>query len=393
MLLRSLSYQGDFRGRCGTISRPLAILLRYAYHGDMPLLANTRAGSSLAAWSMSLPDWDALKSCYRNLGLSAGCCGAPVVPVTSKLGWLFFRHVSGSDCSHGETAEHIIAKTIVARAAESLGCTVATEFSGPNDAWRADVMAAHPKGLWRTALEIQLSPCTLEDLEERQERYANDGVRGAWFVGRTFPDHRASHALPLFRLVFGRTAGRIAPRVRLGGAGSPQSALDLADFTARLLTRRVVFSQPPSRTQEFSAVAMAGRCWRCHRDILVLHGFTNLTHAVFAPRGWLRAQDLSKIPDAHRHYRQAIGTLSRAAPALTILRPRRLRAGSESFPEVELQAYCPECDAQQRWNDLPSERGDPWCGPAALCWTLKGEAWQPNDRTQPRWSVLPGDRL
>jgi hypothetical protein len=146
----------------------------------MPLLAFSSTGLRFPAWSLSLAEWNALKADYPTLGLTASCCTGPVVPCTSPRGWCFFRHVPGRSCGQRESAEHIVA--------EQLGLEVATEARGPDNRWRADVLARHLAKGWRVAVEIQRSRCPLSTIKDRQDRYAADGVRGAWLVSFPLPE-------------------------------------------------------------------------------------------------------------------------------------------------------------------------------------------------------------
>ena len=56
----------------------------------------------------------------------------------------------------------------------------------------------HPD--WMVALEAQLSRITLAALQDRQERYRQAGIRGAWLIGYDIARLEAQRDLPLFRL-------------------------------------------------------------------------------------------------------------------------------------------------------------------------------------------------
>jgi competence CoiA-like predicted nuclease len=49
----------------------------------------------------------------------------------------------------------------------------------------ADVLVRHPD--WTVALEVQLSRIPLTAIQDRQERYREAGIRGAWLVGYASP--------------------------------------------------------------------------------------------------------------------------------------------------------------------------------------------------------------
>lgn len=343
----------------------------------MPLLAFSSAGRRFPAWSLTSDEWSALKTGYRDLGLIAGCCASSVVPVTSKRGWQFFRHAPGTDCDHRESPEHVVSKTLAARAAEALGYEVTTEASGPGQAWRADVLAQRPEKGWSIALEIQLARCSLDAIERRQARYAADGVRGAWLVGFSVPEeHSPNRDLPLFQLVPHRD-GRIDPWV--SGPGRSGRQTPLSDFVTLLLSGRVVLHEPPPHTLAPAAVGAPTHCWKCYQPLVLLVSFANAPPGVLAPKGWLPARDLAKVPELLARYRSAVPKLLQAAPDLTVLRPpRRETAGPE------LRAFCPHCDAPQSLERLPPGLFDP---AVQRCWSLDdARAWSPRERRHPHWS-------
>lgn len=339
----------------------------------MPLRAFSTAGARFAAWSMTDAEWDALKSTYRELGLTASCCSTPVVPVISSRGWRFFRHAPGTSCEHRESPEHIVAKTLAARAAEALGLTVTTEARGPDGCWRADVLVRHPARGWSVAIEIQMSRCALDEIERRQAAYAADGVRGAWLIGFSLPDYEPSRDLPLFHLVPLRD-GVLAPWVDPGdGRQTP-----ISDFVTLLLSRRVHLHEPAAHTLSLSAVASPSNCWKCFQYQMLLVSFVNAPLGMFAPKGWLLAKDLPKVPEIYAAYRQAVPMLLRTVPELSVLRPPR-----HADAKPELQGYCPACDAPQSLHRLNQALLDP---AHQRCWSLSdGREWSLQERVRPRW--------
>jgi len=144
----------------------------------MPLLAQGADGAVFHAWAMPPAAWRELKAGYRDRGLTARCRGAAVVPVRSPTGWQFFRHKPGTGCTGRESLAHIVCKSVMARAADRLGLEVTTEARAGDGTWVADVLVRHPG--WTVALEAQLSRIPLAAIEERQERYREAGIRGAW---------------------------------------------------------------------------------------------------------------------------------------------------------------------------------------------------------------------
>ncbi|WP_455713857.1 competence protein CoiA family protein [Streptomyces vinaceus] len=98
----------------------------------------------------------------------------------------FFAHAPGAPkCALAEQspAHHLLKLELVAAAREA-GAHAELEVRGPDDAWRANVLASDPGGGWKTALEAQVSPLTTEDIAGRTERMFGDGVSSVWFSDR-----------------------------------------------------------------------------------------------------------------------------------------------------------------------------------------------------------------
>lgn len=347
--------------------------------GALPIHAVAESGAVFRAWEMDVDAWDALKRSHRDLGLAAPCCGATVIPVRSSRGWQFFRHRADSGCSVVETPEHIVCKTLVARAASRIGFDVRTEARAADGAWTADVLVRHPDWPAGTAVvvEIQLSRIPLTEIEERQDRYAAAGIRGAWLVGHHLPGVRAERSLPLFRLV-PRLGHVIAPIVLCRTADGARRRVGLGAFTAALLTGRVRFDGPPDGASVPVVVSIPSACWRCCRDVDLAVGVVNVHNDVFATRGFLRADELHKVPALMADYRRGLGALCTAADALTVLRPPP--PGKEA---AGLRAHCPWCDAPISLRRLPPDATDParW----NRCWTFAGKPWEPGGGKPAGW--------
>jgi hypothetical protein len=343
----------------------------------MPLLAYGIDGAVHHAWAMSPSAWEDLKASYRDQGLTAPCCGAAVVPVRSPTGWQFFRHKPNLGCGVRESLAHVVCKSIMARAAARLGLDVTTEARADDGAWVADVLVRHLG--WTVALEAQLSRIPLAALEDRQQRYRDVGIRGAWLVGYDIAGLEARRDLPVFRLEV-KQAGRLEPAV-IGSptAGAP-GRIELGKFTGQLLTGRVRFEGPPPQASAPSVATVPSVCWKCHRDIDLVVAVVNLpAHAVFAPRGVLPARDLGKLPEALAAYQSAIPMLHGACGSLTSLRrppPSHIATG--------MRAHCPWCDAAISLQRLPEAIliPDKW----QRCWTFNGKAWTSSNQREPRWT-------
>ena len=74
----------------------------------------------------------------------------------------------------------------------------------------ADVLVRHPD--WTVALEAQLSRIPLAAIQDRQERYREASIRGAWLVGFDIAKLEPRRDLPLFRLEV-KQAERLEPVV------------------------------------------------------------------------------------------------------------------------------------------------------------------------------------
>lgn len=341
----------------------------------MPLLARSSDGARLDAWMMLSAEWEALKASYRSRGLTANCCGCAVVPVTSRTGWQFFRHKAAA-CSARESPQHLIAKTMVARAAAALGLDVTTEARLHGGAIIADVLVRHPS--WTAAVEVQLSRIPLAVIEDRQERYEAAGIRCAWLAGYDVPGHHPRQDLPLFRLARPAANGAV-PDVIVADAYGHSGRTGLAKFTTLLLTGCIRFQRPAAHAAMPAVVSIVSECWRCRRDVDLLVALVNVPeHAIFAPRGILPARDLTRMPQLMALYRSAMPKLFAAVPSLTAVRSPP--PGKEA---VGARAHCPWCDAPISLGKLPSDIIDAhrW----NRCWTFSGEPWAPADPTTARW--------
>ncbi|MFB6900766.1 competence protein CoiA family protein [Streptomyces hydrogenans] len=122
--------------------------------------------------------------------LTCGGCGWPMHARLSRRQVPHFAHQPGApgDCPAGEESpDHLYLKWCLLTAAQEAGAVAALEVAGPNEAWRADVLASDPSGRWRIALEAQLSAITAHDIQARSERMFRDGVPSVWFSYRRAP--------------------------------------------------------------------------------------------------------------------------------------------------------------------------------------------------------------
>lgn len=229
-----------------------------------------------------------------------------------------------------ETDAHQRAKAAILNGCAQVGYTPQSEAVGGG--WRADVLAA--RGGVRIAFEVQWSPQKLRETLLRQERYADDGVRGCWFFRqppsalRAAEDPAARRDLPLFHL-FANADGTFV--VRLGGRLTP---LDV--FVAALLGSRVRFcgEAAAAEAQKAAFEFYPLRCDACGR---VGH-VQRLKPPILARCGHRAALDQdSAFVAARDEFLAAAHQAAANDPALTPTRFSAVESGA--------LAACPHCGA------------------------------------------------
>ncbi|GGA09128.1 hypothetical protein CYANOKiyG1_21980 [Okeania sp. KiyG1] len=82
-----------------------------------------------------------------------------------------------------------------------MGYDVKTEASGLD--WRADVLATKQvkNQLVKLAFEVQWSPQSLEETEQRQQKYIRDGIRCCWLF-KKLPTSKERQDISMFQLQF-----------------------------------------------------------------------------------------------------------------------------------------------------------------------------------------------
>lgn len=116
-------------------------------------------------------------------------CEAPVILKRGRLRIAHFAHAARTDCgwSKGETMPHRVAKLALVDALRLRGLRAEVEFevATPHGMRRADVLAWHPQrdeyergGM--LAFELQHTPISLEEIEERAFSYAAAGGAQVW---------------------------------------------------------------------------------------------------------------------------------------------------------------------------------------------------------------------
>lgn len=225
----------------------------------MPLLGlvdGVRTVSSL----LTAGEWDALKADVRRKRRRVELpCGSAGHAKTSRLGTQYFAHNAGGDgCSAGEGAEHLLAKSIIIQAAREAGWEAEPEYRG--EGWIADVLVT--RGTARVVFEVQWSPQAPEEFIARQQRYADEGIRCAWFARRPTGLTLPSRNVPIFGL-----------DVREGQAHTTigSTAMPLADAVIRLLTGRIQFRDylANGESSETELAFHLTDCYRCHKKFVV----------------------------------------------------------------------------------------------------------------------------
>lgn len=114
-------------------------------------------------------------------------CSQPMhAKQSSATGLRFFAHTNVvPECpSQGESARHLHLKNAFARAFRTAGWVAQLEVAG--EGWRADVLVTAPTGQ-QVAFEVQLSPITLDEVQERQRRHQASALHTVWVVSGKRP--------------------------------------------------------------------------------------------------------------------------------------------------------------------------------------------------------------
>ena len=290
----------------------------------------------IQAFDYSSEEWTALKGTYRNSILVTACCGHKAIPKTSPLGTQFFAHARRGDCTSApETKEHLLAKTIIAKAAKAAGWQVITEAPGltpDGESWIADVLCQ--RGNARVALETQWSAQTLASYRQRQDRYRRAGVRTAWFVRRLpnnperWGEARSTAELPMFQLQANEAAS--------GFTVEPFGA-ELGTFVTRMLSGALRWEPKPGREYELRINLAQEACWRCSTPTNVITAIT-LHHLRYGQVGY---QMVAHTPAAYELLRAHLTPHHHQQLRLGSLKQRHSRTVGRAY----LSQGCYHCDA------------------------------------------------
>ena len=229
----------------------------------MPLRCR-QPDADILAFELSKDEWIALREGNaEKRHLRMPCCDSKVVLKTSGLGTQFFAHSRKGDCTSArETAEHLLAKSIVAKSAKRAGWHVITEYrdqTPDGEVWIADVFAT--KGNVKIAFEIQWSRQDEETTKYRQDRYKKSGVRALWLMRQS--NILVDESVPTFCLDFEESTHSFSVHV-------PYPILPLDTFIAGALSKRLHFLPTNESSIPVDVYGGYKECWSCHRDTLLV---------------------------------------------------------------------------------------------------------------------------
>ncbi|QIY56818.1 hypothetical protein HEP86_22675 [Streptomyces sp. RPA4-5] len=133
--------------------------------------------------------WSAVHRVRPRAVLTCPECGHGLQAKVSRRGLRFFAHDPGSPTCGlaGESMEHRLLKLELVLAVRDVGWHAELEVPSTSGRWRADILATSPDGSMRMAWETQLSPITIDDIQQRTERFAADGVAVCWVTTNRRP--------------------------------------------------------------------------------------------------------------------------------------------------------------------------------------------------------------
>lgn len=163
----------------------------------------------------------------------------------------------------GESTLHALIKREIASGMEAASWKLTPEARGGG--WRADLLAEREGQ--KLALEVQLSPSTLEQYRARQARYEAAGIRCVWLCAYYPKGYTPDPALVILRLTANPEGELVIGLPRQLGS-SPSRCLDgevmpLSEGLERLLRGEVVFRAQAELSPYLEIVAWRAPCWKC----------------------------------------------------------------------------------------------------------------------------------
>lgn len=207
------------------------------------------------------------------------CCDSRVVLKKSKLGTKFFAHTRRGECASApESAEHLLAKELIAKAVQSVNWVALTEEAGispSGESWIADVLAK--QGAKKIAFEVQWSQQTAEETQRRQNIYKNSQVRGLWLMRQIMLP--LSKELPAFRLRRDESQNSfevLIPSIFYNPFFINHRTKDeslywqhivpLDQFIQGALTGKLKFAPLLGMTVPVEVCVAESKCWKCKRS-------------------------------------------------------------------------------------------------------------------------------
>lgn len=327
----------------------------------MPLKCRSPNGEEYA-FRHTGESWAELKAANAaKKHLQMSCCSAQVVLKRSNRGTQFFAHARRGPCTTApESSEHLLAKDIIARAAETSGWTATTEESGTSPSgkgWIADVLCRTSRSKSSIAFEVQWSSQNAEETEARQAIYKESGVRCLWLMRQAVIP--ISHSTPAFQLRVDSLEE--TPLVRLPSssyteiminkntASEPRNwsqSIPLDEFVRGALTKRLKFAPALNATVPIRVNAAEGRCWKCGKPTMRLLRVEFAVDEVFPSHGNynMNREDIeTAAPQSETWLAKYLPKELLASVGIGAIKKRYSRTVGSSY----LSNGCVHCDALQ----------------------------------------------
>jgi len=152
-------------------------------------------GERVIGPDLSDSEWSELKAQHRKgLTITMPCCGMSGHARMSKCGLKHFYHAqrSGECGGEPESLDHLRLKNQIYQICKAEGWDAQPEYQSPAGDWRADVYAT--RGERSVVFEVQLSKISQEELQERERKYARDGIESYWLL-RNYLDIRPHYEM------------------------------------------------------------------------------------------------------------------------------------------------------------------------------------------------------
>ncbi len=207
------------------------------------------------------------------------CCGADVVLRQTKLGTQYFAHAKKGSCAAGtDTAEVMLAREAIAKAARRAGWNVSVETpgtSGGEDGWTLDVLANREGGK-PVAFKVQWGRLPLDEVARYQAMFQAAGIRTLWFmrqqsipVEKATPTFRLSHDVETNSCVVSLPGPYYHPGfVSSKNSDGPnywRQHVDLGSFVEGALAGKLRFAPQVGRTLPLDVCVAYTDCWHCKK--------------------------------------------------------------------------------------------------------------------------------